>query len=133
VKHFDAIHTVDRVKLAEELSKEMDKQGRSVPCFIQVNVGREPQKSGVLPEELERLCTECRNTFGLDIVGLMCVPPRSEDPTLHFSKMAQWRNRLGLEYLSMGMSTDFRQAVGCGATHIRVGEAIFGGRQTSQA
>jgi PLP dependent protein len=127
---FDVIETIDREKLAAALAGEMAKQSRKLPCFIQVNTGAEEQKAGVLPgEELEALYRACTETHGLNIVGLMCIPPVEEPPPLHFALLADWARRLGLAQLSMGMSQDYEQAIHFGATHVRVGSALFGERQ----
>jgi len=124
----DAIHAIDRPKLAAALAREMDRQGKRPECFIQVNTGAEPQKAGVLPEDLEALLTQCRNDLMLPVVGLMCLPPAAEDPAPHFALLRQLAARHGLDKLSMGMSADYRTAIALGATHIRVGTAIFGAR-----
>jgi len=125
---FDAIHSVDRASLCEALAKEIAKQGRSPLLFVQVNTGAEPQKAGVLPEEADAFLAACRDTYGLTIAGLMCIPPVEEAPGPHFALTAQIAKRNGLKLLSMGMSADFASAVAMGATHVRVGSAIFGGR-----
>lgn len=125
---FDCIETLDREKLATALAKEMDRQGRHIPCFIQVNTGAEPQKAGVMPRDLAAFLSFCRDEKKLDITGLMAIPPVDEPPALHFAllkKLADWH---GLPMLSMGMSGDFEQAVALGATHVRVGTALFGER-----
>ena len=124
----DAIHAIDRQKLAAALAREMDRQGKRPECFIQVNTGAEPQKAGVLPEDLEALLTQSRNDLMLPVVGLMCLPPAAEDPAPHFTMLRQLAARHGLDRLSMGMSADYRTAIALGATHIRVGTAIFGAR-----
>jgi len=124
---FDAIETVDREKLARALAGEMVRSGR-LDCFIQVNTGAEPQKAGVLPEEADRLIGLCRDDLGLSVAGLMCIPPVEEDPARHFDLLAEMAARHGLSGLSMGMSGDFPAAIAHGATHIRVGTAIFGRR-----
>lgn len=124
---FDVIQSVDRIKLAKALAKEMDKQSRNLPIYLQVNTGREEQKGGVLAEDSEALLAECR-TLGLNVVGLMCIPPVGDDPTLHFGLLKKFANRLGLDRLSMGMSGDYALAAAMGATDIRVGTAIFGER-----
>lgn len=124
---FDVIQSVDRIKLAKALAKEMDKQSRNLPIYLQVNTGREEQKGGVLAEDCEALLAECR-TLGLNVVGLMCIPPVGDDPTLHFGLLKKFANRLGLDRLSMGMSGDYALAAAMGATDIRVGTAIFGER-----
>jgi hypothetical protein len=128
VRLFDVIHTVDRPKLAAELAKEMEKRGRNLPVFVQVNTGAEPQKAGVLPEEADAFIREVREVYQLNLVGLMCIPPVNEPPGPHFALLAKIAARNGLEQLSMGMSGDFETAIGLGATHVRVGSAIFGPR-----
>ncbi len=125
---FDAIETVDREKLARALVEEMARQGRRLEIFIQVNTGAEPQKAGVAPAEADALIALCRHRYGLDPAGLMCIPPVAEDPARHFALLADIAARNGIAGLSMGMSGDYRQAIGCGATHVRVGTAIFGHR-----
>lgn len=124
---FDVIHTLDRQNLAEKLAAEMSRQGRRLPCFIQVNTGREPQKAGVDPDSTAGLVDACRR-LELDIVGLMCIPPQHEQVALHFAFLRELALRNGLSQLSMGMSEDFETAIAFGATHIRVGSAIFGAR-----
>ena len=128
VRLFDVIHTVDRPKLARELRKEMDKQGRELPVFVQVNTGEEPQKAGVAPAEADAFIEACRSKYGLNVVGLMCIPPVNEPPAPHFALLAKIAARHGLDQLSMGMSGDYDVAVKMGATHVRVGSAIFGPR-----
>ncbi len=125
---FDVIHTVDREKLARHLAKEMEKQGRRLPVFIQVNTGEEPQKAGIAPGEADTFIRFCREDLGLDVAGLMCIPPVDEPPAPHFALLEKIARRNGLEKLSMGMSGDFETAIGLGATHVRVGTAIFGAR-----
>lgn len=126
---FDVIETLDRPKLAEKLAHEMEKQGRDLPCYIQVNTGEEPQKAGVLPEELEDFYDMARGELGLDVCGLMCIPPIDAPAGLHFGLLQNWAERLGMSTLSMGMSADFDKAIRHGATHIRVGSALFGARE----
>ncbi|MGS4887221.1 YggS family pyridoxal phosphate-dependent enzyme [Roseibium sp. MB-4] len=128
VATFDVIHTVDRQKIAKALKAEMDKQGRDLPCFIQVNTGEEPQKAGIPPKEVDQFVKECQETVGLNIVGLMCIPPVDEAPGEHFALLQKIAARNGLSQISMGMSSDYKTAVGFGATHVRVGSAIFGSR-----
>ncbi|WP_420334786.1 YggS family pyridoxal phosphate-dependent enzyme [Roseibium sp.] len=128
VATFDVIHTVDRPKIARALKTEMEKQGRNLPCFIQVNTGEEPQKAGIAPKDVASFLAECRDGAGLNIVGLMCIPPIDEAPGEHFALLEKLAKRSGLEQLSMGMSSDYRVAVGFGATYVRVGSAIFGAR-----
>ncbi|WP_316976001.1 YggS family pyridoxal phosphate-dependent enzyme [Shumkonia mesophila] len=125
---FDVIQSVDREKLAAALAEEMAASGRRLGCFVQVNTGEEPQKAGVLPTEVDAFVAACRNRFGLDVRGLMCIPPVDEEPSLHFALLAEMARRNGLAQLSMGMSDDFEVAVRFGATHVRVGTALFGGR-----
>ena len=125
---FDVIQTVDRVKIVEVLAKEMKRQGRSLRCFVQVNIGREPQKAGIDLEGLDDFLILCRKGHGLNVVGLMCIPPADMDPSPYFRSMAQMAARNGLKELSMGMSGDFEAAIAEGATLVRVGSAIFGGR-----
>ncbi len=125
---FDAIHTIDRAKIARVVAREMAAQGRKLKLFIEVNTGQEPQKAGVLPNEAEAFYEQCRDEFGLDIEGLMCIPPIDEDPEPHFELLAGVNAKLGLQALSMGMSADFEAAIRHGATHVRVGSAIFGAR-----
>jgi pyridoxal phosphate enzyme (YggS family) len=125
---FDAIHSLDRPSLAEALAKEIQKQGRQPRLFVEVNTGAEPQKAGVLPEAADAFLRDCRDSYGLRIDGLMCIPPADEAPAPHFALAAKIARRNGLSLLSMGMSADFKLAVAFGATHVRVGTAIFGGR-----
>jgi pyridoxal phosphate enzyme (YggS family) len=126
---FDAIHAVDRPSLCEALAKEIAKQGRQPALFVEVNTGAEPQKAGVLPEATDAFLKACRETYGLTIAGLMCIPPADEPPAPHFALTAKIAKRNGLPLLSMGMSADFPTAVALGATHVRVGTAIFGHRE----
>jgi PLP dependent protein len=125
---FDVIETVDRPKLAHALVEEMKRTGRRPTCFIQVNTGEEPQKAGVLPEATDAFVGLCRDEFGLPVAGLMCIPPVDEEPALHFALLAEIARRNQLKALSMGMSADFETAIRLGATHVRVGTAIFGER-----
>jgi pyridoxal phosphate enzyme (YggS family) len=125
---FDAIHTVDRPKIAEALAKEMKKRSKYPLLFVQVNTGREPQKAGIDPGDADAFIKSCRNTIGLEIAGLMCIPPADDDPKPHFEMLAEIARRNGLARLSMGMSGDYATAIACGATHVRVGSAIFGAR-----
>ena len=124
---FDVIETVDRPKLIKALAQEMKKQGRYLPCFIQVNTGEEPQKAGVLPKDLTSLLDECKKE-GLNIIGLMCIPPQDEPAALHFAFLQKLAGEHNLAELSMGMSGDFEKAVPLGATYVRVGTALFGDR-----
>ncbi|WP_088348423.1 MULTISPECIES: YggS family pyridoxal phosphate-dependent enzyme [Rhodomicrobium] len=125
---FDVIHTLDRLKIARALAAEMAAQGRTPKLFIQVNTGLEPQKSGIAPAETEGFLRECREGLGLRIEGLMCIPPFDAPPDEHFRLLARLAGDLGLPGLSMGMSADFETAIRLGATHVRVGSAIFGAR-----
>jgi pyridoxal phosphate enzyme (YggS family) len=125
---FDAIHSVDRASLAAALAKEIERQGRHPLLFVQVNTGAEPQKAGVLPEQADAFLRACAETYGLTISGLMCIPPFEEPPAPHFALTAKIARRNGLKLLSMGMSADFPLAIRFGATHVRVGSAIFGER-----
>jgi len=128
VQLFDAIHSIDRPKIARAVADEMAKQGRSLKLFVQVNTGEEPQKAGVMPREAAEFVRHCREELGLPIAGLMCIPPAEEEPSVHFAFLAKLASDLGLEELSMGMSADFETAVAFGATYVRVGSAIFGAR-----
>lgn len=125
---FDVIETVDREKIAVELAKEMKKQGRSPHLYVQVNTGREPQKAGIDPHEAVAFVEKCRNDLGLTIEGLMCIPPADENPGPHFALLEKLARQAGVEKLSMGMSADYAIAIAMGATHVRVGSAIFGNR-----
>ncbi|MGZ5794666.1 MAG: YggS family pyridoxal phosphate-dependent enzyme [Croceibacterium sp.] len=125
---FDVIQSVDRERLAATLAKEMTRSGRQPDCYIQVNTGEEPQKAGVLPAELDAFVASCRDTHKLPIVGLMCIPPVDEEPALHFALLAKMAARNGLSSISMGMSADYETAIRLGATHVRVGTALFGHR-----
>jgi pyridoxal phosphate enzyme (YggS family) len=124
---FDVIETVDRPKLARVLAAEMARQGRRPACFVQVNTGEEPQKAGVMPAGADAFIAECRR-LELPVAGLMAIPPEDEEPSLHFALLADIAARNGLGQLSMGMSADYEIAVQFGATHVRVGSAIFGAR-----
>ena len=125
---FDAIHSVDRPSLCAALAKEIAAQGRHPQLFVQINTGEEPQKAGIAPDDADAFITACREDYGLDISGLMCIPPVEEAPAPHFALTAKIAARNGLTNLSMGMSADFATAIQFGATHIRVGSAIFGRR-----
>ena len=127
---FDVIQSVDRDRLATTLAKEMERAGRRLSCFVQVNTGEEPQKAGVLPAAVDAFVASCRETWKLPVVGLMCIPPVDEDPSLHFALLAKMAARNGLDRISMGMSADYETAVRLGATHVRVGTALFGHRGT---
>jgi hypothetical protein len=125
---FDAIHSVDRASLCEALAKEIAAQKRTPLLFVQVNTGAEPQKAGVLPQDADAFLNDCNDKYGLTISGLMCIPPVGEAPGPHFALTAKIARRNGLKLLSMGMSADFADAIALGATHVRIGSAIFGGR-----
>jgi pyridoxal phosphate enzyme (YggS family) len=129
VAHCDVIETVDRPRLAEALAREMARSGRRLPCLVEVNIGEEPQKAGVLPAAADDFIRDCRDRLGLPIVGLMCIPPEHEEPALYFALLREIARRNRLGHLSMGMSADFETAVRFGATHVRVGTAIFGARR----
>lgn len=131
VSFFDVIESVDRIELAEKLAAEMKKQGKNLPCFIQVNTGEEPQKSGISPYETISLVNKCRD-LGLNIVGLMCIPPVDDEPAPHFAFLKKLAREAGLSELSMGMSDDYDIAVQQGATFVRVGTALFGQRDYSK-
>jgi pyridoxal phosphate enzyme (YggS family) len=124
---FDVIHSLDRLKLANKIATLSQELGHSPGLFIQVNTGKEPQKAGIDPEDTDQFVSDCK-ALGLPIIGLMCIPPADEEPTLHFALLAKLAARNGLKGLSMGMSGDFESAVAQGATHLRVGSAIFGAR-----
>ena len=125
---FDAIHSVDRPSLCEALAKEIEKQKRQPLLFVEINTGAEAQKAGVLPQDADTFLARCRDNYGLTISGLMCIPPLEEAPGPHFALTAKIARRNGLALLSMGMSADFVTAIQLGATHVRVGSAIFGER-----
>ncbi|MDA9926895.1 YggS family pyridoxal phosphate-dependent enzyme [Amylibacter sp.] len=127
---FDAIHTLDRLKLAQKLSNEIQAQGKAPEMFIQINTGEEEQKSGIFPKDADQFIANCLS-LDLPIKGLMVIPPVNEEPSLHFGLLRKIAQRNGLEGLSMGMSSDFESAIAMGATHIRVGSAIFGERDYS--
>ena len=126
---FDAIHSLDRPSLAEALAKEIARQGRSPLLFVEVNTGGEPQKAGVLPQQADEFLRVCKDVHGLTVAGLMCLPPADEPPAPHFALAAKIARRNEMNLLSMGMSGDFPDAIAMGATHVRVGTAIFGERK----
>jgi len=130
VELFDAIHTLDRLKLAQKLSNEIQAQGKAPEMFIQINTGEEEQKSGIFPSKADQFIADCIS-LDLPIKGLMVIPPINEEPSLHFGLLRKIAHRNGLSSLSMGMSSDFESAIAMGATHIRVGSAIFGERNYS--
>ncbi|MDB5530832.1 MAG: YggS family pyridoxal phosphate-dependent enzyme [Devosia sp.] len=125
---FDCIQTLDRDKLAVVLKAEMERAGKSLPCFVQVNIGAEAQKSGIAPAEVVDFVARCRAVHGLDVVGLMCIPPDGVPPGPYFAQLAVLGAAAGVQKLSMGMSGDFETAIAMGATHVRVGSALFGHR-----
>jgi pyridoxal phosphate enzyme (YggS family) len=125
---FDVIQSLDRESLAKELSREIARSGRAPQLVVQVNTGAEPQKGGVLPAEVDGFLTLCRVHYGLSIAGLMCIPPVEDQPSPHFALLKKIAARNGLSMLSMGMSADYEAAIQLGATHVRVGSAIFGAR-----
>lgn len=125
---FDVIETVDREKIARALAAEMKAQGRSLPVYVQVNTGLEPQKAGIPPEEAVSFAGFCKSELGLDVIGFMCIPPAEENPGPHFALLAKLAKEAGLDRLSMGMSGDYETAIAFGATSVRVGSAIFGAR-----
>jgi len=128
VAMFDAIHSVDRPSLCEALAREFGSQPRHPQLFVQLNTGEEPQKAGVVPAEADSFIASCREKYGLPISGLMCIPPVDDAPAPHFALTAKIAARNGLKNLSMGMSADFATAIALGATHVRIGSAIFGHR-----
>ncbi|MBK1696899.1 YggS family pyridoxal phosphate-dependent enzyme [Rhodovibrio salinarum] len=128
VELFDAIHSVDRESVAKALAKEIAKQGRRPQMFVQINTGEEPQKAGIAPGDADAFIAWCRDELDLPIVGAMCLPPAEEEPAPHFALLAKIAARNGLPKLSMGMSGDYETAVQLGATHVRVGSALFGAR-----
>jgi hypothetical protein len=125
---FDVIETVDREKIARAIKAEVDKQGKTLKLYVQVNTGLEPQKAGIAPDDTEKFVAFCREELGLAIEGLMCIPPADENPGPHFALLSKLAKQCGVEKLSMGMSGDFETAIGFGATSVRVGSAIFGSR-----
>ena len=124
---FDVIHTVDRIKLARTIARIAGEMGECPDLFVQVNTGEEPQKAGVMPSALAEVMAECR-ALSLPVIGLMCIPPAGEDPVPHFKMLGEMAKTHGVDGLSMGMSGDYETAIACGATHVRVGSAIFGER-----
>jgi PLP dependent protein len=128
VSLFDVIQTIDRPKIAEAIAKEVQRQSKPVQLYVQVNTGREAQKAGVVPEDLPAILNLMRNTLGLTVEGLMCIPPVDEPPAPHFQMLRKMAREHGLTKLSMGMSSDFAEAITEGATHVRIGSAIFGAR-----
>ena len=131
VRLFDVIHTIDRPSVADAVAKAMRKTSRSPRLYLEINIGAEPQKTGLLPEQLDAFLTACRDAYGLKICGLMCIPPQAKDPTPHFLHLADLAHRHHLPHLSMGMSSDFESAIRAGATEIRIGTALFGERPPS--
>ena len=131
IELFDAIHSLDRLKLAKTLARLAQEIGRCPDLFVQINTGKEEQKAGIIPEVADEFIAECRS-MDLPVKGLMCIPPVHETPALHFALLAKIAQRNGLRGLSMGMSADFEMAIGFGATHVRVGSAIFGARSPAK-
>jgi len=125
---FDVIQTLDRPKLAEKLAAAISKVGRTPRLYVEINIGKEPQKTGIAPDELGEFLTFCCDRCGLQISGLMCIPPQSQDPTMFFRRMKQLADKHHLPHLSLGMSADYQEALKCGATEVRIGTAIFGTR-----
>ena len=125
---FDVIESLDRPKLAQVLAAEMARSGRRPACYVQVNTGEEPQKAGIAPTAAGDFIRHCRTELGLPVAGLMCIPPADEEPSLHFALLGEIARRNGISILSMGMSADYEIAIAFGATHVRVGSAIFGER-----
>lgn len=125
---FDVIHTVDREKIAKSLANEIEQQNKAMKLFVQVNTGLEPQKAGISPNETVEFVRRCQEIHKLNICGLMCIPPFDENPGPHFALLAELAKKVGVDKLSMGMSADFETAIQFGASHVRVGSAIFGGR-----
>ena len=125
---FDVVETIDRPKIAKAVSSEMIKQNRHLPCFVQVNTGQEPQKSGIMPDETVDFVSQCRTQWGLDIHGLMCIPPQTEEPAMHFALLRKLAKQCDVPHLSMGMSADFEDAIAFGADYVRVGSGLFGAR-----
>lgn len=129
VRLFDVIETVDNKELAKLIAREIEKSGRKPNLYIQVNVGEEEQKNGVLPDDCDDFARYCREELGLDIDGLMCIPPQDENPALYFALLGEIARRNNIANLSMGMSGDYETAILCGATHVRIGTAVFGKRE----
>ena len=129
---FDCIQSLDRPRLADTLRAEMDKTGRRVPLFVEVNTGEEAQKAGIIPKDTVSFVTHCRDGLGLPVIGLMCIPPLNEEPALHFALLRELARECGLSALSMGMSDDYETAIRFGATHVRIGTAIFGERTKTE-
>ncbi len=130
---FDVIETVDRPRLAEALAAEMERAGRRPDCYVEINTGAEAQKAGIAPQDADGFVARCRDRLGLPVVGLMCIPPHDADPAPHFALLAKVAARNGLARLSMGMSADYETAIAGGATHVRIGTAIFGARPAHRA
>lgn len=128
VGFFDVIESLDREKLAKVLAKEMTKQDRHLPCLVQVNTGEEPQKTGIFPADAVQFAAFCRHDLGLNITGMMCIPPVDEEAAMHFALLRKLAETAGLADLSMGMSSDYAEAIRFGSTHVRVGSALFGER-----
>ena len=125
---FDYIHSLDNLKLAEKISLEQKKTNKNLKIFIQVNIGGEIQKNGISPADLQNFHDRCVNDLNLNIIGLMCIPPQSDNPNLYFKEMLKLKNLIGLQHLSMGMSSDYIEAVKHGSSFVRIGSKIFGNR-----
>ncbi len=132
IQLFDVIETIDRIKLARAIARISAEENKSVPCYIQINIGRENQKTGIAPDEADNFITLCRDELKLPVQGLMCIPPAEEDSKAYFTLMKEIAGRNGLGKLSMGMSDDYQDAILCGATSVRVGTAIFGAREPKE-
>ena len=132
VELFDAIHAIDRPKIAKAVAEEMVRQGRRLKLFVEVNTGEETQKAGITPRETAAFVQHCRDELKIEIAGLMCIPPHDEEPAVHFAFLAKLARDCGISGLSMGMSADYEAAIELGATHVRVGSAIFGVRADSK-
>lgn len=130
---FDAIHSLDRPRLADALKAELEQTRKPLELFVQVNTGEEPQKAGIAPKETVSFVRHCRDALTLPVIGLMCIPPQGEEPALHFALLRKLARECGLSCLSMGMSQDYETAIRFGATHVRIGTAIFGARQKAVA
>ena len=128
VKIFDYIHSLDNIKLANKISVEQKKINKSLKLFIQINIGNEDQKNGLMPDDLKIFYNQCVNEFNLNIIGLMCIPPQTGNMRDYFNKMLELKNSVGLKDLSMGMSNDYLEAANCGASFLRIGSKIFGER-----
>ena len=129
---FDVIETLDREKLAYSLSKNQEKLNKNLDFFVQINTGEEEQKSGIVPQEADKFINLCKSKYSLNVVGLMCIPPLNENPSLHFALLREIAKKNNLKCLSMGMSNDYEEAIAFGATHLRIGTALFGKREDNE-